>query len=126
MAPSRTKQSRKARRVRRHYITLALTAGDYAKGSPEEVKFQEKLAKAQAAVEALELIGWETRAEGFTGADDEDAEEGEGEDEEAPAPRKVKKAKKGKAHKKMLKAGAVVKAKKAHADIPVTMATAGA
>lgn len=115
MAPSRTKQSRKARRVRRHYITLALTAADHT--TPEAIaQYEARLAKAQAAVEALDLIGWETRAEGFTGDTDE-----EGDDEEAPTPRTTKKAKAKKAKGKK-----APKASTRHADIPVTMATAGA
>jgi hypothetical protein len=117
MAPSRTPQSRRARRIRRTYLTLALTESDYAIGSPEHAAFRTRLATAQQAVEALDLIGWETRAEGYTGADEGD--------EEAEAP-KATKATKGTAHTKRLAAGAIVKAKPTHADIPVTMATAGA
>jgi len=107
MTPSRTKQSRKARRVRRTYLLIALA---HAAGEATDAQ----LAKAQANVEALDLIGWETRAEGFTGADEEDEADGE---EEAPKPKKAKQAKKLTQGKK---------ARRAHADIPVTMATAGA
>lgn len=81
MAPSRTKQSRQARRIRRVYFATALAyeAGDAT---------AEQLQRAEARFKALALIGWETRAEGHTGADDEE----DGDEADVRAPRKAPKS----------------------------------
>lgn len=91
MAPSRTKASRKARRVRR--VALQLQAEvDFAAESDaytaeDRTRLAKRLATALAAVEKLPLLGWEGTAEGFQAGDDEG---------EAPAP-KVEKTRKVKA-----------------------------
>lgn len=100
MAPSRTKVSRKARRVRRTALNLT-TELEFAEDNPSEYTPEElerlriRTAKAQARVAELPVIGRslieEIRAEGYDA--DEAGDEGEGEEEKDEAPARVKKAK---------------------------------